>query len=63
MAVEQAVPYPSLDTPAVLVDMDKLETNIKEMSQLAADAGVKLRPHIKVHGSAFIAKLQIEAIS
>lgn len=61
MIVKQAVPYPSLDTPAVLVDMDKLETNIKEMSQLAAEAGVKLRPHVKIHGSAFIAKLQIEA--
>jgi len=61
MAIAQNVPYPSLNTPAVLVDMDKLETNIREMSQLTAEAGVKLRPHIKIHGSAFIAKLQIEA--
>ena len=59
--VKQNVPFPSLDTPAVLVDMDKLEANIREMSQLAAEAGVRLRPHVKVHESAEIAKMQIEA--
>lgn len=55
------VSFPSLETPVILVDMDKLEANIKEMAQLAAEAGVRLRPHIKIHESAFIAKLQIEA--
>jgi len=55
------VPYSSLDTPAVLMDMGKLEANIREMSQLAAEAGVKLRPHTKIHESALIAKWQIEA--
>jgi len=58
---ENSIPFPSLDTPAVLVDMDKLEANIREMSQLAAEAGVRLRPHVKVHECASIAKLQIEA--
>ena len=58
---EQKVPYSSLDTPAVLVDMDKLEANIREMSELTAGAGVRLRVHTKVHESAPIAKLQIEA--
>ncbi len=55
------VSFPSLETPVILVDMDKLEANIKEMAQLAAGAGVRLRPHTKIHESAFIAKLQIEA--
>jgi D-serine deaminase-like pyridoxal phosphate-dependent protein len=31
------------------------------VSQLAAEAGIKLRPHTKIHESAFIAKLQIQA--
>lgn len=53
--------YTSLDTPCVLLDLDKLEANIKEMSDLAAEAGVLLRPHIKVHQSAFITRLQVEA--
>lgn len=52
------ISYPSLDTPSVLVDMDKLEANIKEMSRLAAGAGVGLRPHTKIHESAIIARMQ-----
>jgi len=55
------IPLKFLDTPIVLLDMDKLEKNIKEMAQLAVEAGVKLRPHTKVHESPFIAKLQINA--
>ena len=60
MAASESL-YPSLDTPCVLLDLDKLEADIKEMSSLAAEAGVHLRPHIKVHQSAFITKLQVEA--
>ena len=51
----------SLDTPIVLIDMDKLEANIREMSQLSGEAGVKLRPHTKAHECPFIAKIQISA--
>lgn len=58
---KQNIPFPSLDTPAVLVDMDKLEANIRKMSQLAAEAGVRLVPHVKVHECAEIAKMQIQA--
>jgi D-serine deaminase-like pyridoxal phosphate-dependent protein len=50
-----------LDTPAVLLDLDRLEANIKEMSELASAAQVKLRPHVKMHQSPLIAKMQIEA--
>ena len=59
--MQDSVPFPSLDTPAVLLNMDKLEANIREMSQLAVEAGVRLRPHVKVHECAEIAKMQIEA--
>jgi len=55
------VPYASLDTPAVLVDLDKLEANISEMSCFAAEAGVRLRAHIKTHMSAEIARMQLAA--
>ncbi len=58
---EGETPYPSLETPAVLVDLNTLEANIREMSQLATQAGVKLRPHCKAHESASIARMQIEA--
>jgi D-serine deaminase-like pyridoxal phosphate-dependent protein len=53
--------YPSLDTPAVLIDLDKLEANIKEMCHAAAEAGIKLRPHVKIHQCPEIAKMQIAA--
>jgi len=42
---QQKIIYPSLDTPTVLIDMDKLEANIRAMSQLATEAGGRLRPH------------------
>lgn len=53
--------YPSLDTPAVLIDLDKLESNIAEMSRNAYEAGIVLRPHVKVHQCAEIALMQIKA--
>lgn len=59
--IEQKIPYPSLDTPAVLVDLNTLEANIREMSRVAAEVGVRLRPHAKVHENVSIAKMQIEA--
>jgi D-serine deaminase-like pyridoxal phosphate-dependent protein len=55
--VEQAV----IPTPSVVVDLDVLESNIAEMSQLAREAGVRLRPHTKIHESPDIAKMQIAA--
>jgi len=58
---DQKILYPSLNTPAVLVDLDTLETNISGMSRLAAEAGLKLRPHVKIHENASIAKKQIAA--
>ena len=51
----------SLDTPAVLVDLDRLEANIGAMATMAAKAGLSLRPHTKVHRSPYISRLQIEA--
>ena len=59
MPIEKVL-YPSLDTPTVLVDLAKLEANIMEMTELATEAGLKLRPHTKVHESAMICKWQIE---
>jgi len=53
--------YPFLDTPALVLDLDKMEANIKEMADIARDAGVKLRPHIKTHKSPYIAKLQLKS--
>jgi D-serine deaminase-like pyridoxal phosphate-dependent protein len=50
----------SLDTPSLVVDLDKAEFNLREMSELCADAGVALRPHIKTHKSPFFALQQMQ---
>ena len=59
--VKQNVPYPSLGTPSVLLNLDKLESNITHMQNAANEAGVKLKPHIKIHQCVEIAKMQIQA--
>jgi len=50
-----------LDTPSLLVDLDKLKKNIKEMSDFAAENKLKLRPHIKTHKSIKLAQMQLDA--
>lgn len=48
------------DTPSVLIDLDRLEANLRRTAALAERAGVKLRPHTKTHKSVWIAKKQLE---
>ncbi len=50
-----------LDTPAVLIDLNKLEQNIQRMSAFAKAQRVNLRPHIKTHKIPQIAHLQLRA--
>lgn len=50
-----------LETPVTIVDLDRLERNIKRMAALAAQHDVSLRPMIKTHKSPLIAQWQIRA--
>lgn len=50
-----------LDTPALLIDFDKLENNLAAMQKIANDNGVKLRPHTKTHKTPYIAHKQMRA--
>jgi 3-hydroxy-D-aspartate aldolase len=50
-----------LQTPALVIDLDRLERNIAKMAEHARKHGISLRPHAKTHKSAAIAKLQIAA--
>jgi D-serine deaminase-like pyridoxal phosphate-dependent protein len=52
-------PISELDTPSLLLDINKLERNIKETATFAHDNQIQLRPHIKTHKSVQIAKLQL----
>lgn len=49
-----------LDTPAVLIDLDRVEANLARAQTYADSHGLKLRPHIKTHKLPRFAKRAIE---
>lgn len=51
--------YEYLPTPAVAVELDTVEKNIKSMVEQNKSFGVAVRPHIKPHKSVYFAKLQL----
>ena len=48
-----------LDTPALIVDLDIMERNLRSLSDYSRKHGLKLRPHTKTHKIPSIAKMQI----
>jgi D-serine deaminase-like pyridoxal phosphate-dependent protein len=50
-----------LDTPALIVDLDRLERNIAQMAALARENNKRLRPHTKTHKTPEIARMQVQA--
>jgi D-serine deaminase-like pyridoxal phosphate-dependent protein len=50
-----------LETPVVLVDLDRLDANIGRMASFIRDRGIALRPHAKTHKSVAIARRQLGA--
>mgnify|MGYP001034843485 FL=1 len=53
--------YRDLDTPALIIDRDKVLDNIKFVQNYANRFGVALRPHTKTHKMPHLAKLQLQA--
>jgi D-serine deaminase-like pyridoxal phosphate-dependent protein len=51
--------YNQLDTPAVLIDLDRAEANLGKAQAAADKAGLSLRPHIKTHKLPYFAKRQV----
>jgi len=49
----------AIDTPALIVDLDAFERNLRKMAEFAQRAGVRLRPHAKTHRCCAIALKQI----
>lgn len=50
-----------IDTPAIVIDVNRVQANIKKAQAHADALGVKLRPHIKTHKLPFFARRQLEA--
>ncbi len=55
------LPKASLDTPVLLIDLDRLDANIARLSGAIAAGGKQWRPHSKGHKSPWIAARQREA--
>lgn len=49
-----------LPTPSLLIDRERLESNLSAMAAKARALGVALRPHIKTHKCVEIARRQVE---
>ena len=54
-------PVATVESPALVIDLDAMERNLAAMAAFARSHGVRLRPHAKMHKSAAIAKEQIAA--
>jgi len=50
-----------LDTPVAIVDLDRLEANIRRLQEHLDRLGVENRPHIKTHKIPAFAQMQMEA--
>lgn len=54
-------PVTSLDTPCLVLDLDAMERNLQRMAEYAARRQLRLRPHAKMHKSAQLALMQMQA--
>jgi len=61
LAIPVGTPIAEVDTPALVIDLDAMQRNLATMATYARERRMRLRPHAKMHKSATIAKLQIEA--
>lgn len=59
--VTPPLPRATLATPALVLDLPALESNIAAMGSWAQENGIVLRPHAKTHKSGEIARRQISA--
>jgi D-serine deaminase-like pyridoxal phosphate-dependent protein len=52
-------PISAIETPALIVDLDAFEANLKTMADYAKAKGIRVRTHAKTHKCAEIAKRQM----
>jgi D-serine deaminase-like pyridoxal phosphate-dependent protein len=59
--VTEEVTNVDIETPALVVDLDRLQANVDRMSALVKSRGLDLRPHAKTHKCLEIAEMQRQA--
>jgi 3-hydroxy-D-aspartate aldolase len=57
---EIGMPLDEVDTPALVVDLDAFERNLRRLPERISGSGVKMRPHAKTHKCPIIALKQME---
>ncbi|HSV34299.1 MAG TPA: DSD1 family PLP-dependent enzyme [Ramlibacter sp.] len=51
----------AIDTPALVIDLDAMKRNLARMAEFARKHDIRWRPHAKMHKSAALARLQMQA--
>jgi D-serine deaminase-like pyridoxal phosphate-dependent protein len=49
----------AIESPALIVDLDRLDANLERAATYAATHGLALRPHVKTHKSPYVAAAQL----
>ena len=57
---EIGMPLDEVDTPALVIDLDAFERNLRRLAERIAGSPVKARPHAKTHKCPVIALKQVE---
>jgi 3-hydroxy-D-aspartate aldolase len=57
---EIGMPLDEVDTPALVIDLDAFERNLRRLPERISGSGVKMRPHAKTHKCPIIALKQVE---
>ena len=60
IVLEEPIPLEDLHTPALVIDLDLFEANLDRMQSHIDGAGIRLRPHTKMHKCPIIARQQIK---
>ena len=60
-SVRPGDPVDAIETPALVIDHDAMLRNLLRMADFAKARGMRLRPHAKMHKSAVIAGMQVQA--
>jgi D-serine deaminase-like pyridoxal phosphate-dependent protein len=56
----ESMQVPEIDTPALVVDLEVMERNLRRVADYTRQHGLRLRPHTKTHKSTRIGSLQLK---
>ena len=58
-SLDATLPFATIETPAALVDLDRLDANLRRAADYTGAHGLRLRPHVKTHKSPRLASEQL----